>query len=52
MPETTDHRGEMPFLDHVEELRWRILYSLLAIVVCTLAGWIIVEHVEIGRAHV
>src|SRR5437016_10762426 len=37
----------MPFLDHVEELRWRILYSLLAIVVCTLAGWIIVEHVDV-----
>jgi len=37
----------MPFLDHVEELRWRILYSLLAIVVGTLAGWIIVEHVDI-----
>jgi len=37
----------MPFLDHVEELRWRILYSLLAIVVGTLAGWIIVEHVNV-----
>ena len=24
-------RGEMPFLDHLEELRWRILWSLLAI---------------------
>jgi len=37
----------MPFLDHVEELRWRILYSLLAIVVGTLAGWLIVEHVDV-----
>jgi len=37
----------MPFLDHVEELRWRILYSLLAIVLCTLAGWVIVEHVDV-----
>ena len=27
-------RGEMPFLDHLEELRWRILWSLLAIAVC------------------
>jgi sec-independent protein translocase protein TatC len=24
-------RGEMPFLDHLEELRWRILWSLLAV---------------------
>jgi len=23
--------GEMPFLDHLEELRWRILYSLIAL---------------------
>src|SRR2546427_483612 len=45
--ETRENRAEMPFLDHVEELRWRILYSLLAIVVGTLAGWIIVEHVNV-----
>ena len=32
----------MPLLDHLEELRWRILYSLLAVVVGTLVGWVIV----------
>jgi len=37
----------MPFLDHLEELRWRVLYSLLAIVVGTLAGWLIVERVDV-----
>jgi Tat protein translocase TatC len=37
----------MPFLDHLEELRWRVLYSLLAVVVATLAGWIIVERVDV-----
>jgi Tat protein translocase TatC len=37
----------MPFLDHLEELRWRILYSLLAIVVATLIGWVIVERVDV-----
>src|SRR2546429_6081822 len=37
----------MPFLDHLEELRWRILYSLLAIVVGTLVGWVIVEHIDV-----
>jgi len=42
-----DARGEMPFLDHLEELRWRILYSLLAIIVGTLVGWVVVEHVDI-----
>ena len=28
-------KGEMPFLDHLEELRWRILWSLLALTVCS-----------------
>jgi Tat protein translocase TatC len=37
----------MPFLDHLEELRWRILYSLLAVVLGTVAGWVVVEHVDI-----
>src|SRR5713226_9708564 len=37
----------MPFLDHLEELRWRVLYSLLAVVVGTLLGWVIVEHVDV-----
>ncbi len=47
MADSTDNRAEMPFLDHLEELRWRILYSLLAIVVCTLVGWVLVERVDI-----
>ena len=25
--------GEMPFLDHLEELRWRIIWSLAALIV-------------------
>src|SRR2546422_1066938 len=40
-------RGEMPFLDHLEELRWRILKSLLVIVVATLVGWFIVQSVDV-----
>jgi Tat protein translocase TatC len=37
----------MPFLDHLEELRWRILYSLLAIVLATLIGWFVVERADV-----
>ena len=29
----------MPFLEHLEELRWRILWSLLAVLVGTIVGW-------------
>jgi len=31
-------KAEMPFLDHLEELRWRILWSLLAVIVGALVG--------------
>jgi sec-independent protein translocase protein TatC len=34
----------MPFLDHLEELRWRILWSLLAVVVGTVIGFIFVYY--------
>src|SRR5947208_3277555 len=47
VPESPDNRAEMPFLDHLEELRWRILWSLLAIVLATVAGWFLVERADI-----
>ena len=47
MPETQQNRAEMPFLDHLEELRWRILYSLLAVLVGTVVGWFVVEHWDV-----
>src|SRR5919112_6426709 len=34
--------AEMPFLDHLEELRWRIIWSLAAIVVCVAIGFVLV----------
>ena len=39
--------GEMPFLDHLEELRWRILWSILAVLLGTLVGFVIVTHFNI-----
>src|SRR4051812_48081095 len=33
--------GEMPFLDHLEELRWRIIYSLIAVMIGLAIGLII-----------
>jgi sec-independent protein translocase protein TatC len=37
----------MPFLDHLEELRWRILWSLLALIVGTMLGFILVFSVDV-----
>jgi sec-independent protein translocase protein TatC len=34
--------AEMPFLDHLEELRWRIIWSLAAIIVAMVLGFYLV----------
>ncbi|HVH69107.1 MAG TPA: twin-arginine translocase subunit TatC [Gemmatimonadales bacterium] len=47
MADTKNNRAEMPFLDHLEELRWRILKSLVAVLVGSLAGWLIVEYADV-----
>ncbi|MDX1420755.1 MAG: twin-arginine translocase subunit TatC [Rubricoccaceae bacterium] len=47
--------GEMPFLDHLEELRWRILKALGGVLVCTVAclffaDWV-VDRLLLGPTH-
>ncbi|MGE0160060.1 MAG: twin-arginine translocase subunit TatC [Gemmatimonadales bacterium] len=42
MARARNPRGEMPFLDHLEELRWRILWALLALAVGTAVGLVLV----------
>lgn len=34
---------EMTFLEHLEELRWRIIYSIIGIVVGTIIAWIFID---------
>ena len=34
---------EMSFLEHLEELRWRIIYSIIGIVIGTIIAWIFVD---------
>jgi len=34
---------EMSFLDHIEELRWRIIYSIVGILIFTIVAWIFID---------
>ncbi|HEX6068837.1 MAG TPA: twin-arginine translocase subunit TatC [Longimicrobiaceae bacterium] len=38
---------EMPFLDHLEELRWRLIWSLGAAILGAIVGFLIVTHFNV-----
>jgi len=40
-------KAEMPFLDHLEELRWRVIWSLLALLLCVALGFFTVLHFDV-----
>ncbi|RKX19245.1 MAG: twin-arginine translocase subunit TatC [Candidatus Zixiibacteriota bacterium] len=46
MPEETESKNikEMPFLDHLEEFRWRLIKCLIAIAVCAFAAFFFSNH--------
>ena len=49
MPIPKTNSGEMPFLDHLEELRWRIIYSLGALLICASVGfWLAYRFDAVG----
>jgi sec-independent protein translocase protein TatC len=37
----------MPFLEHLEELRWRILWSLIALIVASIASFFVVSYFDV-----
>ncbi len=39
---------EMTFLEHLEELRWRIIYSLIGILIGTIIAWIFIDLIIDG----
>lgn len=47
IPRTPNSKGEMPFLDHLEELRWRILWSVLALFAGALGGFVVVQRYQV-----
>lgn len=36
--------SEMSFLDHLEELRWRLIYALIGVVIGTILAWIFIDQ--------
>jgi sec-independent protein translocase protein TatC len=40
-------KGEMPFLDHLEELRWRIFKAGAAFILCMLGGFAVVHYAHV-----
>ncbi|HYV97154.1 MAG TPA: twin-arginine translocase subunit TatC, partial [Gemmatimonadaceae bacterium] len=42
-----DESTEMPFLDHLEELRWRLIRAIGALLVCVLVAFWAVGHFHI-----
>src|SRR5678809_380831 len=49
MMASTNDNAEMPFLDHLEELRWRIIWSLLAVVLGVVAAFIVLQRFDIFK---
>ncbi|MHB8339069.1 MAG: twin-arginine translocase subunit TatC [Ignavibacteriaceae bacterium] len=41
---TKKEEKEMTFLEHIEELRWRIIYSLIGVAIGALICWIFVDY--------
>jgi sec-independent protein translocase protein TatC len=39
--------AEMPFLDHLEELRWRIIWSLVALIVGVVVAFVLLQRFDV-----
>ena len=41
--EENNDESEMSFLEHLEELRWRLIYAIIGVVVCAIVAWIFID---------
>ncbi len=41
----TDEAGEMSFLDHLEELRWRVVKALIGVVLGMIVCWVFIDWI-------
>ena len=40
---STENEGRMSFWDHLEELRWRLIKSIIAVLVASILGWVFAD---------
>lgn len=43
--EDKKHQKEMPFLEHLEELRWRLIRSIVALISCSILAFVFREYI-------
>ena len=46
--EENDNSNDMSFLEHLEELRWRLLYSIIGLILGTIVAWIFIDYLVDG----
>jgi len=46
--QATAEVAEMSFLDHLEELRWRVIYALIGLIIGTIIAWIFIDYIVEG----
>ncbi len=39
-----EQEAEMTFLDHLEELRWRLIYTLIGLIIATVLCWVFIDY--------
>ncbi|MFC2082215.1 twin-arginine translocase subunit TatC, partial [Bacteroidota bacterium] len=44
LKEKSSSEAEMTFLEHLEELRWRVVYALIGLVIGTIAAWVFIDY--------
>lgn len=50
-PPAQDPEKRMPFLDHLEELRWRLIWSILAVIAAAVGCYIFIDEIVVLLVH-
>lgn len=43
LEDVEEHKDEMSFLQHLEELRWRFVYSIIGVIIGTIITWVFID---------